>query len=308
MILSASRRTDIPALYPDWLLTRLAAGEVLVPNPYNSKRVTRLLFSPQTVDCIVFWTKNAAPLLPRLPQLDALGYGNYYFLFTLTPYDGKIECALPPKAEIEQDFLRLGAQIGASRLVWRYDPIFVDDFHTVEWHLTQFRRLCETLHPATSSCIISFLQPYRHIQKTFRAVTAAEAQAIAASLAAIAAPFGIRLFTCAQEADFSAYGIEHAACIDKARIEAITGYPLDIKADSNQRPSCGCVQSVDMGVYDSCVNGCRYCYAVTRKAQAARLYAAHDPNAPMLAGYPAADAIITEKSPPSHRIMQERLF
>ena len=83
MIISASRRTDIPALYPEWFVNRLKAGEVLVPNPYNRKKVSRILLSPDTVDCIVFWTKNPEPMISRLDELDAY---DYYFQFTLTGY------------------------------------------------------------------------------------------------------------------------------------------------------------------------------------------------------------------------------
>lgn len=72
MIISASRRTDIPALYPEWFMNRLVGGEVLVPNPYNRKKVSRIELSPETVDCFVFWTKNPEPMLPYLKMIDRL--------------------------------------------------------------------------------------------------------------------------------------------------------------------------------------------------------------------------------------------
>ena len=100
MIISASRRTDIPACYGQWMMARLRAGEVLVPNPYNASRISRVALSPGNVDCIVFWTKNAAPMLPLLDELDALGY-KYYFEYTVTGYGSALEPDLPEKERTE---------------------------------------------------------------------------------------------------------------------------------------------------------------------------------------------------------------
>ena len=90
MIISASRRTDIPALYSQWFVNRLREGEVLVPNPYNRKKVSRIRLSPEVVDGIVFWTKNPEPLLPYLRELDAMGY-RYCFQYTITDYGKDLE-------------------------------------------------------------------------------------------------------------------------------------------------------------------------------------------------------------------------
>lgn len=92
MIISASRRTDIPAFYAPWFLNRLGEGHVLVPNPFNPRSVSRVSLRPDAVDCIVFWTKNPAPMLPRLGELNGF---KYYFQFTLNPYGKDIERNLP---------------------------------------------------------------------------------------------------------------------------------------------------------------------------------------------------------------------
>lgn len=92
MIISASRRTDIPAFYAPWFFNRLRDGYLLVPNPFNPKAVSRVSLDPAVVDSIVFWTKNPAPMLPRLRELERY---KYYFQFTLNPYGADVENRLP---------------------------------------------------------------------------------------------------------------------------------------------------------------------------------------------------------------------
>ena len=104
MIISASRRTDIPALYPEWFVNRLKAGEVLVPNPYNRKKLKRITLSPDTVDCIVFWTKNPEPMIPYLREIRDMGY-DYYFQVTITDYEEDIERNLRCTAESMATFI-----------------------------------------------------------------------------------------------------------------------------------------------------------------------------------------------------------
>lgn len=99
MIISASRRTDIPAFYSEWFMNRLKEGYALIPNPRNADRLARAELSPDKVDCIAFWTKNPIPMLDKLEQLDKMGY-RYYIQFTLTPYDKTVERNLPPKTEL----------------------------------------------------------------------------------------------------------------------------------------------------------------------------------------------------------------
>lgn len=121
MILSASRRTDIPAFYADWFLNRLREGSVLVRNPMNYHQVSEVKLTPENVDCIVFWTKNPSHFIEKLPEIDNLGY-RYYFQFTLNPYDRSIEENLPEKNVLIETFKRLSDQCGPQKVIWRYDP------------------------------------------------------------------------------------------------------------------------------------------------------------------------------------------
>jgi len=292
MIISASRRTDIPAYYAEWFMNRLKEGFALVPNPFNSGQISRVALSPSVVDCIVFWTKNPRPMLPNLREIENMGYP-FYFQFSLLPYGRDIEPNLPPQKERVETLRLLSAAIGPARVVWRYDPVIIDALHTVDWHLAQFQEMCSALKGLVNRCIISFVDTYRHGR--FDEPAEADMRAVAKGFAAIAAPHGLPLYTCAEAIDLQAYGIGHASCIDKAMIEQTVGMALAVPRDKNQRPHCQCVESVDMGVYNTCANGCRYCYATKSAARAAERAESHDPLAPMLTGWPKGHEAITDR-------------
>ena len=166
MIISASRRTDISAFYADWLVNRLKAGYCLVQNPFNPKQIRRVSLLPEDVDGIVFWTKNAAPVLPVLPMLDKF---QYYFQYSITPYHADIECGLASKRDtVIPAFLALAKHIGAKRMVWRYDPILITDKYDYQYHISAFSRLCELLADSTEKCVISFIVAYKSVAKNLQ--------------------------------------------------------------------------------------------------------------------------------------------
>ncbi|WP_076790314.1 DUF1848 domain-containing protein [Chlorobium sp. KB01] len=298
MIISASRRTDIPAFYGEWLVNRLKAGEVLVRNPMQPKQVSRIMLAPATVDALVFWTKNPEPFLSRLPEIDALGY-SYYFLFTLTPYDATLEPGVPEKGSLVEVFRRLSRLIGPEKVVWRYDPVVITDQFTPAWHAASFQKLAERFSGYTERCIISFLDDYRKVRSRMRNLRFtlpdnAEMEELASIVADIAAKQNIELFTCSQEVDLSRYGIMHSRCIDGGLVERICGRRMTVtKKDSSQRHACGCVESRDIGSYDTCPHGCLYCYAVSSQTKSCKAFEAFDPASPMLCDHLNGDETIT---------------
>ena len=307
MIISASRRTDIPAFYSTWFMNGLRKGFILIPNPRNPNRLGRVELTPENIDCIVFWTKNPFPMLERFPELTAGGY-SYYIQFTLTPYEKAIEPNLPPKKELLQTFINMSDQIGARRAVWRYDPIIIDTNHSVNWHLKQFAIMSERLHGYTERCIISFVDPYKSLKNRFRTLTESEMMEIASGFAKIACKYNIDLYTCAEEINLLAFGIKQGACIDQSLIEEITGYSIIAKGDANQRAACRCIQSVDIGAYDTCSHGCTYCYATSSPSTVLHRMTAHDPHSPMISGHPRGDEIITNRTTSSQKSAQISLF
>ena len=166
MIISASRRTDIPAFYADWLVNRLNAGYCLVQNPFNPQQIRRVSLLPENVGGIVLWTKNAAPLLSKIFILDKFPYCLQY---TITSYHSDIECGLADKRNIIiPTFLEFAGHIGAERMIWRYDPILITDRYDIKYHITAFSRLCELLEGSTKKCVISFAIAYKSVAKKMR--------------------------------------------------------------------------------------------------------------------------------------------
>lgn len=254
MILSASRRTDIPNYYSDWFYD-LIRQKYYKPNP---NMVIDL--SSSNIDCIVFWTKNPLPMMPRLSELSDY---QYYFQFTLNSYGTDIEPGVPHKKEMIKVFQKLSNQIGKERVVWRYDPVFFTKVYSREYHLSAFEQIAQGLRGYTNRCVISFVDIYAKLQNRLSIYNPSELylKTFAAELADIARKNGITVFSCAEKIDLSDYGIEHGACIDKNLIESLIGRKLDTTKDSTQRRTCLCTQSFDIGTYNTCKNGCLYCYA-----------------------------------------------
>lgn len=311
MILSVSRRTDIPAFYADWFFRRLQAGYVLVRNPYRFHAVSRIPLSPDVVDGIVFWTKNPAPMLARLNELRDYPF---YFQCTATAYGTDLEVHVPDKDRTVLPAMRcLAEMIGPERVIWRYDPVLLSPKYTVDFHRQRFSQMAKTLQGSTKRCVISFLDLYPSMQKEaarlgLRAPDRQEAETLAAYFADIAAQNGIKAETCAENIDLAHLGIAHGCCIDKALLEKIGGFKLHTKKDLNQRPFCGCCASVDIGTYATCPGGCVYCYANCGATAAKNAFAAHDVHAPLLLGQLLPDDIVTEKVMRSEKDTQMQLF
>jgi hypothetical protein len=298
MIVSASRRTDIPAFYADWLFNRVRAGYACVRNPMNPLQVGKVSLSPDVADGFVFWTKNPAPMLPRLRELRDYAY---YFQFTLTPYGKALEPELPVKLKLMNTFRRLSDQIGPERVVWRYDPIVINPVWTAETHLRAFETMAKTLGGATRKVIISFLDTdYVNVRRnadtlSARAPTARERLSLAGKLSQIARRNGMETNACAEELDLSACGIQPARCVDGALFETLLGCRLNIGKDQNQRPACGCAQSADIGMYNTCAHGCRYCYANYNAAEINKNRQKHNPASPLLVGEIGPKDIVRER-------------
>ncbi len=305
MIISASRRTDIPALYPEWFMNRLLAEEVLVPNPYNRKKVSRIKLTPATVDCFVFWTKNPEPLLPSLKKIDLLGYP-YYFEMTITDYRDDLEPNVPSTEEAMATFMLLSERIGRERMDLRFDPIIINEKYTLDYHLEQFEMMCDWLHAYTDRCIISFVDYYRG--SPFVELETEDMIEAAKGLVKIADKYRLPLYTCAEKVDLRPYGVRPGACIDRKKVENIVGYRLDVKRDRRQRKACGCVESIDIGTYGTCTHGCRYCYATGNLESAKRRYELHDVNSPMLIGSLKGDEAVTDRRMQLQRDDQISIF
>lgn len=311
MIISASRRTDIPAYYSEWLFNRLKEEYVLVRNPMNIHQIGKINLSPDVVDGIVFWTKNPAPMMDRLSELEKY---TYYFQFTLTSYGRDIETNLPSKNDVLIPcFQDLSKAVGRDRVIWRYDPILFNDHYTMEYHCKYFALMAAKLGNYTEKCTVSFLDFYKNTERNIKPLSiqheTAEMQfEIMEKFAETAARYGVYIDTCSEKVDLDRLNICHSHCIDKARFERLGQCELKIGKDPNQRSECGCIASVDIGAYNTCRNGCLYCYANFNQSTVKRNFEAHDPKSPLLFGEIGADDVVKEREIRSCRQIQGALF
>lgn len=288
MILSVSRRTDIPAFYAEWFMERLRQKYVLVRNPFNAHSISRIPLSPENVDAIVFWTKNSKPIHKYLDEIDELGY-KYYFQYTITPYKNDLEEKVQDKKEIVETFKKLSEKIGSEKVILRYDPVILSDNYTIDFHKKAFARLCDLLAPYTKKIIFSFLDDYKKISKNIKQlnikeISEEEMYIMAEYFADTAKNYNLKIESCAEQIDLGRFGINHGKCIDDELIEKITGYKISAGKD-NQRNACGCIKCIDIGEYNTCMHKCLYCYANINKEAAFKNYKLHDKKSPLLIGY-----------------------
>ena len=311
MIISASRRTDIPAFYSEWFFNRIKENYVLVRNPMNTHQIGRISLSPEVVDGIVFWTKNPIAMMSRLAELEKY---TYYFQFTLTSYDRDVEPNIPSKnSVIIPAFQNLSQTIGRDHVIWRYDPIFFNDRYTMEYHCKYFQVLSSKLADYTEKCTVSFLDRYKNTERNVKPlniqVENAEMQyELMQRFSEIAKKYGFYIDTCAERIELNSLNIHHACCIDKDRFERIGKCRLSLGKDPNQRMECGCVSSIDIGTYNTCKHGCLYCYANYSQNIVKRNANAHNPNSPLLFGEIGKDDVIKERAVKSCKENQFNLF
>ena len=262
-------------------------------NPYGPQVVTVSL-KPEDVHAFVFWSKNYGPFVKHLDELDARGY-DFYFHYSITGLPRVLEEKVPDWTACAQNFIELSRRYSPQHVQWRYDPIVFSTLTPFEFHIETFRRMAQRLEGSTERCYISFLDIYRKARRNLQSVEAIltvddPAQErkleLALRLAEIAAEHGITLYTCAE--DFAAVGpIQRGACVDKDILDRLWPHKARKMALSGNRNRCGCYDSRDIGMYDTCPHGCLYCYAVLNRSLALKRFAQHDPTADCLTGNPA---------------------
>lgn len=308
MILSVSRRTDIPAFYLDWFFNRIKEGFVLVRNPMNYHQVSKVILSPDVIDCIVFWTKDPRKIINRLDELK--GY-KYYFHITITPYDNKIERSIRNKEEIIESLKKLSEKIGKEKVIWRYDPIILSTDITIEDHIKNFESLASRLSNHTNVCTISFLDIYKKTERNMKTFNSIDMNdeimlEIGGKFAKIAEHYNLKINTCSEKIDLSSVGIDHAKCIDDNLISETIGCTLNIGKDKNQRDICGCVTSIDIGAYNTCKHQCLYCYANFSDTAVKNNIMKHDKNSPFLIGHEMEGDKITNRKMESYKRAYEQ--
>ena len=285
IVLSASRATDIPAFYSDWIVERLKAGCCTWMNPFN-REWFRVSF--EDVRMIVFWSKNPKTLIHRLDEIEDLGYRNYYFQFTINDYEHEgLEPNVPCLASRVETFQELSAKIGKARVIWRFDPLLLSPTITVDSLLSRIEAIGYQLKNCTEKLVFSFadIEAYRKVGKNLsgtncREFSSVEKMEFAKGLRDVVLSLGLEMATCSEDIDLSEYGIKHNKCVDDdlmvrlfhddaklmdfigAEYDMIDGWTIKkSRKDKGQRKACGCIVSKDIGMYNTCPHLCRYCYA-----------------------------------------------
>lgn len=294
MILQTGMRTDIPAFYSKWFVNRIKEGYVLVRNPYNPSAVTKYRINPEVVDLIAFCTKNPAPMLGYMDILKP--YGQFWFV-TITPYGKEIEPNVPDKRQVLEDFKTLSNSVGIDSVGWRYDPIFITEKYSLDFHLKAFEQMAKTLSGYTDTCIISFIDLYKKVIKNFpqaRMVNKKERLKIGEVFEDIGRKYGITVKACAEGNELEVYGIDCDGCLTQEVYESALHTKLNMPKRKGQRTECACFFGNDIGVYDTCRHFCKYCYANTNKDAVIKNSKLHNPNSPFLIGSDQPGDKITE--------------
>jgi hypothetical protein len=296
MIITASRRTDIPAFYLEWFANRIKEGYVLARNPRFGTNISKIILRPDIVDCIIFVTKNPAKMLDKLGLLDNF---NFLFQYTLNPYGPDIEQGLPTLDARIDLFIELSKRIGKKKTIWRYDPIALSEKISPEFHIRKFAYIAGKLKGCTEKCIISFIDVYRSAKQRLdkagvRAPDEREMRAIAAGVSAAAESSGIQIATCAESIDLDEFGIGHGKCVDEELVSELFGLRVRKMENKPLRKDCACARSIDIGEYNTCVHNCLYCYANFRRKLIADNISRHRRNSPLLTGEPDGSERIFE--------------
>ena len=286
MILNTGGRTDTVQYYTEWLLRRFEEGYVLTRNPLFPSKVQRYELSPDKVDCVVFCSKNYRPILPRLHEItDSFPT---YFHYTITAYGKDIEPGVPSIKESMETLIDLSRLVGKQRIAWRYDPVLLTKEYTMERHLETFEEMAGVLAPYIDRCIFSFVEMYKKLETNMPELiplSQEDMNTLAKGLGSIAQKYGIHIQTCGTNGDYTPYGIHSSGCMTLDILGNANGIVFKNLKHKGLRQGCHCIESRDIGAYDTCLNGCKYCYANKNPKKAFENYKYHDPSSPLLLGH-----------------------
>jgi len=250
-ILSVSRREDIPAFKPEWFLEVLKNGKITLNNFYKEYEINF-----EKLKFIVFWTKNPEPIIK---YLELIPY-QYYFQYTLNYYP-EYELNVPPLKDRLETFKKLSDLIGKDKVIWRFDPIIINDNINKNKVLNRIKHIGDQIFPYTEKLVFSFVDPYKKLSDDFKEIDLDTKINISENIIKLNENWNLQLATCAEGININ--GIEHNRCIDPNLIRKIVGEQKWIKdtKDKSQRLECGCMISSDIGKFKSCKHNCTYCYA-----------------------------------------------
>ncbi len=309
MIINTGNRTDIPAFFSEWFYNRIKEKYVLVRNPYYLEQVTKYALNPDVVDILCFCTKNPQPMLQRLDEISEF---NQIWFVTITPYGKDIEPNVPEKSEVINSFKTLSKSVGINLVGWRYDPIFINEKYSIEFHIESFEKMAKELSGYTKQFVISFIDLYEKTKRNFKGISAVkkdEQEFLVKRFVEIGKKYNFKIFTCSENVELEKFGVDVSGCMTKVVIERAIGATLDIpKSIKTSRESCACLLGNDIGAYNTCNHACLYCYANYDMKIVRNNMKLHNKMSPMLIGDINKDDIIKDSKQVSYYNGQLSLF
>ena len=307
MIINTGSRTDIPAFFSEWFLNRIDEGFICTRNPYNDN-IYKYPLDSKIIDCLCFCTKNPKPMLK---DLDKLNDFNQFWFVTITPYGRDIERNVPSFKRVIKSFKELSETLGVNKVSWRYDPIFITEKYSLDFHIDLFEEMASELHTFTDDCTISFIDLYQKVLRNFseaREVTRQEQLTIGENFARIADDYDIQMKTCVEGTLLDRFGFDSSGCMTQNVIEKAIGNNLKIPKGKYRIRECDCIFGRDVGAYNTCMHGCKYCYANANMKLVKRNQKLHNPDSPLLIGDVKDDDVVKEVNEPSYIDAQTRLM
>ena len=285
MIINTGSRTDTVQYYSNWLLNRFKDGFVYSRNPLFPNKITKYELNPKVLDCVVFCSKNYEPILKRLTEIT--DKFNTYFYYTITAYDKDIEPNVPNIKESIETLIKLSKIVGKQRIAWRYDPILLTEKYTKETHYETFDYMAKNLSPYIDRCVFSFVEMYKKLKTNMPEIillTEKDKNEIAKNIGLIAKKYNMTIQTCATIENYEKYNILKSGCITSDILGKANNIKFKKFRHTGNRKGCRCIDNRNIGDYDTCPNGCKYCYANQNPNIAQENYKKHNPDDLMILG------------------------
>lgn len=306
MIINTGSRTDIPAFFSEWFLNRIKEGFVYSRNPFNND-IYRYELDSKTVDVLCFCTKNPRSMLRNIEDLNDF---NQFWFVTITPYGKDIEVNVPKYKNVIKSFKELSEVLGPQKVAWRYDPIFISEKYDLDFHIDKFGQMASELEGFTNDCTISFIDLYKKVLRNFpevNEVNRKEQLTIGENFAKIAKEYDFNMKTCVEGTLLDQFGFDSSGCMTKEVLEKAIGFNLKVPKGKYIIRDCNCLFGRDIGAYNTCLHGCKYCYANSNIKLVRKNQKLHNPSSPLLIGE-VGDDVVKEISEPSCIDTQTRLF
>lgn len=307
MIINTGSRTDIPAFFSKWFYNRISEGFVCTRNPYNDD-IYKYPLDPKIIDCLCFCSKNPKPMLNDLDNLDDF---NQFWFVTINPYDKDVEVNVPNFKNVIKSFKRLSDCVGINKVSWRYDPIFISEKYDLDFHIEMFTKIAHELRGYTADCTISFIDLYRKVLRNFPDavdVATEERLIIGSEFSKVANDCNIKMKTCVEGTLLDKFGFDSSGCMTQNVIEKAIGKNLKIPKGKYRIRECDCIFGRDIGAYNTCLHGCKYCYANSNMKLVKKNQKLHNPNSPLLIGEVKDSDFVKEISEPSYIDTQQKLI